>query len=53
MQTSSLSRPQKKSLEHSDCLYVASVLQWRVRKPPTDNVPSPKNYFQTNCQVLF
>ena len=30
---SSLDRLQKKSLEHNDCLYAASVLERRVRKP--------------------
>ena len=50
IQTSSLSKMQKKSLEHNDCLHVVSVSQQRVRKPPTDNIPSPQNYFQTNCQ---
>ena len=49
IQTSSLGRLQKKLLEHNECLYIASVLLRRVRKPPTDNIPSPQNYFQTNC----
>ena len=50
--TSSLGRLQKKSLEHNDCLYVPSVCIETecVKKPQTDNVPSPQNYFQTNCQ---
>ena len=45
-------RLQKNSLEHNDCLYVASVLQWRIREPPTDNNTIPQNYFQTNCQIV-
>ena len=53
IQTSMLGRLQKKSLEHNDCLYVTFILQERVRKPPTDNIPSPQNYFQTNCQSII
>ena len=30
---------EKYSLEHNDWLYVASVSQRRVRKPPTDHIP--------------
>ena len=45
IQTSSLGRLQKKSLKHNDYLYVASVSQLRVRKSPTDDIPSPQNYF--------
>ena len=52
MQTFSLGRLQEKSLEHNDCLYLAFVLEWRVRKPPMENVPSSENYFQTNCSVI-
>ena len=33
IKTSSWGRRQKKSLEHNDCLYVAFVSKWRVRKP--------------------
>ena len=36
IQTSSLGRPQKKSVGHNDCFYVTPVLQWRVRKPRKD-----------------
>ena len=25
----------------------------RVRQPPTDNIPSPQNYFQTNCRSVI
>ena len=49
MQTTLLGRLQKKSLQHNDCLYVASLLGQVVRKPPMDKIPSPQNYFQTNC----
>ena len=49
IQTSSLGRLQKKSLKHNDSLHVQFITQWRVRNPPTDNIPSPQNYFQTNC----
>ena len=49
IQTSSLDRLQKKSLERNDCLYVASASELRVRKPLTENVPSSQNYIQTNC----
>ena len=48
IQTSSLVRLQKKSLEHNDCLHVACLSPWRVRKFPTDNILSLQNYFQTN-----
>ena len=47
MQTTLLGRLQKKSLQH-DCLYVASLSEQVVRKPPMDKIPSPQNYFQTN-----
>ena len=49
MQTTLLGRLQKKSLQHNDCLYVASLLGQVVRKPPMDKIPSPQNYFQTKC----
>ena len=52
MQTSSLGRQQKNSMEHNDCLYVVSILQWRIRKTPTDNIIILQNYFQTNCQII-
>ena len=53
MQTSSLGRLKKSSLEHSDCFYVAFILKWRVRKPLTNNFPSPQSYFQTNDQSVI
>ena len=54
MQTSSMdSHLQKEALEQNDCLYVASLSQLRVRKTPTDNIPSLQNYFQTNCQSVI
>ena len=53
IQTSLLGRLEKKSLEHNDCLYVAYLSQQRVRKPPMDNIPSPQNYFQTNCRSVI
>ena len=34
IQINSLGMLQKKSLEHNDCLYAASILEGRVRKPP-------------------
>ena len=49
MQTTLLGRLQKKSLQHNDCLYIASLSEQVVRKPPTVKIPSPQNYFQTNC----
>ena len=49
VQTNLLGRLQKKSMEHNNCLYGAYLLQWRVRKLPNGNIPSPQNYFQTNC----
>ena len=50
MQTRSLGRLQKKSLKHNYYLYVASVSQGSVRKPPTENIPNRlENYFQTKC----
>ena len=52
IQTSSLGRQQKNSMEHNDCLYVVSILQWRIRKTPTDNIIILQNYFQTNCQII-
>ena len=52
MQTSSLGRQQKNLMEHNDCLYVVSILQWRIRKTPTDNIIIPQNQFQTNCQII-
>ena len=51
IQTSSLGRQQKNSMEHNDCLYVVSMLQWRIRKTPTDNIIILQNYFQTNCEM--
>ena len=38
IQTSLLGRLQKKSLEHNECLYVTSALEWSSRKSPTKNV---------------
>ena len=52
IKTSSLGRQQKNSVEHSDCLYVVSVLQQRIRKTSMDNIIILKNYFQTNCQII-
>ena len=52
MQTSSMARLLKKSLECNDCLYVASVSELRVRKLPTENVPSLQNYLQTNLSSI-
>ena len=52
IQTSSLVRQQKNSMEHNDCLYVVSILQWRIRKTPTDIIIILQNYFQTNCQII-
>ena len=51
IQTSSLGRQQKNSMEHNDCLYVVSILQWRIRKTPTNNIIILQNYFQTNCEI--
>ena len=31
------------------CMYI----ERRVRKLPTDNAPSPQNYFQTNCRSFI
>ena len=53
IQTSSLGRLQKNSLGYNDCLYVASVLQRRIRKPPTDNITFPQNYFLTSEQMFL
>ena len=52
IQTSSLGRQQKNSMKHNDCLYVVSILQWRIRKTPTDIIIILQNYFQTNCQII-
>ena len=51
-QTSSLGRQQKNSMEQNKCLYVVSILQWRIRQTPTDNIIILQNYFQTNCQII-
>ena len=53
IQTSTLGRFQKKSLDIVTVLYVVYVLQLRVRKPPTDNIPSWQNYLQINCQSVI
>ena len=53
IQTSLLGRLHKKSYEHNDYVYVAYVQQRRVRKPPTDNISSPQNYFQTNYRSVI
>ena len=53
IQTSSLGRLQKKSFEHNGCLYLASVSERSVRKPPTDNCPSLQNCFQANCRSVI
>ena len=35
-------------------LYVASISEWRVRKPPTDNIPRPQLItFKKNFKVLL
>ena len=52
IQTSSMGKAAEKSLEHIDYLYVAPVPQRRVRKPSTDNIPSPQDYFQTNYRSV-
>ena len=52
IQTSSLGRQQKNSMEHNDCLHVVSILQLRIRKTPTDNIIILQNYFQANCQII-
>ena len=52
IQSSSLGRQQKNSVEHNDCFYVVSILQWRIRKTSTDNIIILQNYFQTNCQII-
>ena len=52
IQTSSLGRQQENSMEHNDCLYVVSILKWRIRKTPTDNIIILQNQFQTNCQII-
>ena len=52
IQTSSLGRQQKNSMEHNDCLYLVSILQWRIRKTPTDNILILQNQLQTNCQII-
>ena len=52
IQTSSLGRQQKNSIAHNDCLYVVSILQWRIRKTSTDNTIILQNYFQTKCQTI-
>ena len=46
-------RPQKKTLENNECLYVASVSEQKVREPPTENVPSSENYFPKNCRSFI
>ena len=38
IQTSLLGRLQKKSLEHNECFYVASALEWSFIKSPTENI---------------
>ena len=53
IQINLLGRLQKNSLEHNDCLYAASVSEWSVRKPPTDDAPSLQNYFRINCQSVI
>ena len=39
-------------MENNDCLYVVSILQWRIRKTSTDNIIILQNYFQANCQII-
>ena len=53
IQTSSMGRAAEKSLEYIDYLYVAPVSQRRVRKPSTDNIPSPQDYCQTNYRSVI
>ena len=52
IQTSSLGRQQKYSVEHIDCFYVVSILQWRIIKNPTDNIIILQNCFQINCKII-
>ena len=52
IQSSSLGRQQKNSMEHNDCLYVVSVLQRRIKKTSMDNIVILQNYFQINCQII-
>ena len=52
IQTSSLGRQQKNIMEHSDCLCVASKLQWGIRKTPTGTIIILQNYFQINSQII-
>ena len=47
-----MGREQKNSVEHNDCLYAVSILQWRIRKSPKDNIIILQNNFQTNCQII-
>ena len=52
IQTSFLGRLQKKSLEHKDCLYVASVWYWTVRKPQMDNRTTLTQFLEFNFANL-
>ena len=51
IQTSSLGRQQKIQW-NTDCLYVVSILQWRIGKTSTDNIIILQNYFQTNFEII-
>ena len=53
IQTSLLGWLQKKSMEHNECLYAASISERSVRKPPTGHASSLQNYFQTNCLIVM
>ena len=48
IQTSSLGRQQKNSMEQNGCLYVV----WRIRKTPTDNITILQSYLQANCHII-
>ena len=48
IQTSSLGRQQKNSMEQNGCLYVV----WRIRKTPTDNITILQKYLQANYQIV-
>ena len=48
IQTSSLGRQQKNSMEQNGCLYVV----WRIRKTATDNITILQSYLQANCQII-
>ena len=54
IQTSSLGKLQKKSLEHNDCLYAVSASQQRVRNPPQKTISLVRKItFEQIVEVLF